>query len=259
MNWLTRAGRRLSPGRTATAAPWGDGLVDEGFDLLSGASDWTDVSHEELVFLSPGLHASGLPGAAARQRLLPLLAAARARRNAGLPGDAPVLAAHALAWLSSCTASVEGGQPCPPARLLDAMALSWETQANAAYWLPAFEPMQESLAAAAWLGVSCSGRPALLPRVLADVLASVTADPGDPGEWGLAAAYLAYRIRAAGLSQGLGRALAAIAAGAEVVLVKPGRAPSRTPVLPPGLGEALASSAPQSSPTALRSTRPGRA
>ena len=260
LNWLTRVSRRLATANGAAAgAPWGDGLVDEGFDLLSGAADWSEVSNDELVFLIPLLRATGLPRDPARRRILPLLGAAKARRAAGIPADEPLLAAHATAWIEACIAAVEAGGSCPPASLCDAVVLSWETRANAAYWLPEFEPMQETLAAAAWLGVLCAGRPALLPWPLADVLETVLPQATETDPWGLAATALRHRMQAAGVIRPIERALASIRSGSPAVLVKPGRPPSRPPAPPDALARALAASLPQRPAMDERAARSGSA
>ncbi len=150
----------------AYVPPWGDGFVDEGFPCARPPFRWEEVDVDELVFFQPTLRDAPRDGAGFAR-----VARRLAESLPGLGRSDPQAAALARAAL-------EGGAP-PSGPSAEAYArLSLATGINAANLFAQAEPLHETLAVAAWVGILAAGRPALLPAVLVPALARCVEAPG---------------------------------------------------------------------------------
>lgn len=244
MNWITRAKTILGRSPRSGEAPWGDGLVEEGFGGLAGPTDWSKVDADELLFLIPGLRPGSVLPPMGRERLLPQVQAARLRLEKQDRRD--VLGRASRAVLARCGGALAGEAPdWSEAGLVEAGIVSFEAGINGAYVLGSAELLGDTMAACAWAGMVCSGRDALLAPVLAPALADMVAAGGvvaSSGAYSCLVSLMRRRLDEAHLVVRLERALRSLGAGGRLPLVRGARphAPQDRP-LPAGLEAALAS------------------
>jgi hypothetical protein len=244
VSWINRAGSALGLGDRRKEAPWGDGWLDEGWDDLGGTIDWANAAADELVFLWPRLRPAGFLPALARDRLLPLVIAARLR--AGTAADEGPVGRSSLAVLARAEEILDGNAgPWRNAGLIEAVILSFEAGINGAYVVAAADLLHESLAACAWLGILCRGRDCLLPPVLAPAvrdfahrgpgLGRETTAPDLADAYAMGVALMGARLEQVRLSTPIGRALRTVDKGAIPLVRGAGTARASRGALPAAL------------------------
>lgn len=194
----------FSLGSQARQSVWGDGVLEDHPLDRWRAPRWDEIDLDELVLFDPSLgtaarahRSAGFLGdhlRACREGFAgrPAEPAPFAERRARVLGErrGADMAAILDAALAGRPAS-GGAEPCPHA------AFSLASAVNAAYLFPDAEPLHETLAAAAWVGVVAGGRAALLSPPLAAIMLDIldAAERGSPRD-GLIAACAARAVGA---------------------------------------------------------------
>ena len=203
-------------------AVWGDGFADDGWAEALAVTDWHQVSPDEHLRLFPRLVAgagAGAPSAAVLARVAASMDVARRGSARGMKGlaalrDGPPLAApvgdDTLAMLDGIVREGWAGH-LPGFVETTAFALAFVARLHPAYLWPEAAASAGSLTAAGWIGVLATGRPALMPLEIAEILTDIVRserpsagclrDPRfaicglDDTQWSSLARYAARRLR----------------------------------------------------------------